>query len=175
MFRFIYIYTLLLIAFIRQGVHALVYMTIWNLCFQSCYFYLYEKHIRNDYFVYLQNICWTLSPIFIAYWGLSMSWKHSVLWYDISVHGINVVLFWYTLFPTHTIDVKHLWVSYIVLFSYLMVAYGYTALYGSIYPTNFFVLENSLLFGMLTLVLPYINHVALPPSYHPKRSDCLKV
>ncbi len=174
MFRFIFIYTLLLVAFINDGLHSLVFMTIWNLCFQAIYFYLYEKGIRNDIFVYTQNICWTLSPIFIAYWGLSMTWNHSVFWYDISVHGINVILFWYTLFPNHFIDLKHLWISYIVLICYLMVAYGYTALYGTIYPTNFFILDNLWLFLIFVPVLPYINHVALPPSVQ-KRSGCMKV
>ena len=174
MFRFIFIYTLLIVAFIQDGLHAMVFMTIWNLCFQAVYFYMYEKGIRNQSFVYLQNICWTLSPIFIAYWGISMTWNHSVFWYDISVHGVNVILFWYTLFPNHYIDLKHLWISYIVLCSYLTMAYIYTSIYGTIYPTNFFIQENLWLFLILVVVLPYINHVALPPSDQ-KRSDCLKV
>ena len=43
MFRFIFIYTLLIVAFIQDGLHAMVFMTIWNLCFQAVYFTCTKK------------------------------------------------------------------------------------------------------------------------------------
>lgn len=174
MFRFIFIYTLLVISLVTNGIHAFVFLTVWNLILQSFYFYLFEREIRTEYFFYLQNILWTLSPIFIAYWGLSSGWNHSVLWYDISIHGINVLIFWHTLFPTHGIHLKYLWASYLVLVSYLCMAYGYTYLIGPIYPTNLFVVSHLWLYLFLLIFIVPLNHLILPPSV-PKRSDCLKV
>ena len=125
-------------------VTSLRYLTTWTIIVQGLYF-ISEFHWNNKVPNTMQNMAWSLSIFLIVYWPIKYFFKWAVipndLLHDLSIHGINILLVIIACFWKPRLEYKYIWIPMLFGIVYLIFAVIYTIYNGSIYPTNFFVLD----------------------------------
>lgn len=123
---------------------SLKYLTTWTIIVQGLYF-ISEFHWNNKVPNIMQNMAWSPSIFLIVYWPIKYFFKwatiESDLLHDLAIHGFNILLVVIACFWKPRLEYKYIWIPMLFGIVYLMFAVIYTMYNGSIYPTNFFVLD----------------------------------
>ena len=135
-------------------ISSLKFLTAWIIIVQGIYF-LSEFHWNKRVPQFMQNLAWTLSIFLLSYWPIKYYFKwptiESELFHDLTIHGFNILLVVIACLWKPKLEHKYIWVPIVFGIIYLTFAIIYTKANGSIYPTNFFVIDYRMWYDLLAV------------------------